>query len=63
MEFWGVNKVKDPNSNAIIRCGEKRLLKLKARTDIETNKHVRKEIRDIEKRINIQKELLCQRLR
>lgn len=59
MEFWGVDKpLKDPNSNAIIRNGEKRLLKLRQRTDIDTNKHVRKEIRNIEKRITIQKELL-----
>jgi len=56
--FWGNAKRKDINSNATIRCGEKRLAKLMLRDDITTNKRIKKQIKDITKRINNHKEFI-----
>ena len=55
MEVWGVNKLKDPNSNHIIRKVEKRREQLSTR---EQTKNVIKELRELDKRMEIGKMLL-----
>ena len=55
MEVWGVNKLKDPNSNHIIRKVEKRREQLK---DREQTKNVIKELKELDKRMEIGKMLL-----
>ena len=55
MEVWGVNKLKDSNSNHIIRKVEKRREQLK---DREQTKNVIKELKELDKRMEIGKMLL-----
>jgi hypothetical protein len=55
MEVWGVNKLKDPNSNHIIRKVIKRREQLK---DREQTKKVIKELKYLEERMEIGKMLL-----
>jgi|LakMenEpi03Aug12_release.lakeMendotaPanAssembly.Ray.scaffolds.fasta_scaffold3848581_2 hypothetical protein len=55
MEVWGVNKLKDPNSNHIIRKVVKRREQLK---DREQTKKVIKELKYLEERMEIGRMLL-----
>ncbi len=55
MEVWGINKLKDPNSNHIIRKVEKRRRQLKER---EQTKKVIKELKYLERRMDIGRMLL-----
>jgi len=55
MEVWGVNKLKDPNSNHIIRKVIKRREQLK---DREQTPKVIKELKYLEERMEIGKMLL-----
>jgi hypothetical protein len=55
MEVWGRNKLKDPNSNYIIRKVEKRRRQLMER---EQTKKVIKELKYLEERMDIGRMLL-----
>ena len=55
MEVWGVNKLKDPHSNHIIRKVLKRREQLLLR---EQTPKVIKQLRDLDKRMNIGQMLL-----
>ena len=55
MNYWGVNKLKDPNSNHIIRKVLKRREQLSTR---EQTPKVIRELKDLEKRMEIGKMLL-----
>lgn len=55
MEVWGVNKLKDPNSNHIIRKVEKRREQLSTR---EQTPMVLKELKYLEERMKIGQMLL-----
>jgi hypothetical protein len=55
MEVWGINKLKDPNSNHIIRKVEKRRRQLMER---EQTKKVLKELKYLERRMDIGRMLL-----
>jgi hypothetical protein len=55
MEWWGINKLKDPNSNHIIRKVEKRREQLLQR---EQTPKVMKELRYLERRMDIGQMLL-----
>ena len=55
MEVWGINKLKDPNSNHIIRSVLKRRRQLKER---EQTPRLIKELKDLDKRMEIGEMLL-----
>jgi hypothetical protein len=55
MYYWGINKLKDPNSNHILRKVEKRRKQLLER---EQTKKVIKELKDLGKRESIGRMLL-----
>lgn len=56
MYYWGINKLKDPNSNHILRKVEKRRRQLLER---EQTKRVIKELKDLDKRERIGRMLLA----
>lgn len=55
MNVWGINKLKDPNSNHIIRKVDKRRQQLLTR---EQTPRVLRELRDLDKKMDIGKMLL-----